>query len=201
MCILFSYISRAVRPNEFKLVVLSNRDEYFHRPSRAADFITEHNIYGTDLTPGKEGGTWLGLSKLGKVSALLNLDSNVYGNDPSKEGRGFLVPNYLNSGLDFSRYIEPIKSNADKYNPFLLLGYEKAGEDVWNAFLFDSLNAKVNRIENEFLSISNHLYDQPYKKTLVGESMFKEVIGKYNKMDKKDELINSLLELARYDAK
>jgi hypothetical protein len=46
MCILFSYISRRLNPDEFKLIILSNRDEYYHRPSKPANFINENNIYG-----------------------------------------------------------------------------------------------------------------------------------------------------------
>lgn len=43
-----------------------------------------------DLTPGKEGGTWLGTSRFGKVAVLLNLNSTDYsnGDNPNKEGRG-----------------------------------------------------------------------------------------------------------------
>lgn len=47
MCILFSYISkRCLNPNEFKLIILSNRDEYFNRPSKPAGFVNDFCIYG-----------------------------------------------------------------------------------------------------------------------------------------------------------
>ena len=143
MCILFSYISKRVRPNEFKLVILNNRDEYFFRPSAQANFVNENNIYGIDLTDGKEGGTWLGLSKLGKIGVLLNLDRNKYENDENKEGRGFMVPNYLNSSSSFIKYIEPIKDNVHNYNPFNLIGYEKNSDELWDAFYFDNNSAQV----------------------------------------------------------
>lgn len=45
-----------------------------------------------DLTPGKEGGTWLGTSRLGKIAVLLNLNSTDYGFEgQSKEGRGIAL--------------------------------------------------------------------------------------------------------------
>jgi uncharacterized protein with NRDE domain len=53
MCILFSYISKLIKPGEFKLIILNNRDEYFHRPAKAASFVNEHCLYGQDLTQGK----------------------------------------------------------------------------------------------------------------------------------------------------
>ena len=33
-------------------------------------------------------GTWLGMSTLGKIGVLLNLDKNDHGFDQNKEGRG-----------------------------------------------------------------------------------------------------------------
>lgn len=112
MCILFSYISKIKKPGEFRLILINNRDEFFHRPCNIANFVNENNLYGkrlwidyefrrffflerilfyglaTDLTPGKEGGTWLGVSKLGRIGVLLNLSSKNYPNDPNKLGRG-----------------------------------------------------------------------------------------------------------------
>ena len=44
-------------------------------------------VLGLDEQPGREGGTWLGLSSLGKIGILLN----VLGNSPPdfrKKGRG-----------------------------------------------------------------------------------------------------------------
>jgi hypothetical protein len=49
MCILFSYISKRIKPGEFKLIILNNRDEYHHRASQAAKFVTDNNIYGKKL--------------------------------------------------------------------------------------------------------------------------------------------------------
>ena len=110
MCILFSYLAKVARSNEFKLILLSNRDEYHHRPSKPAGFV-DHNIYGNlsfyvsrsaliranrvgfegmDLTPGKEGGTWLGISRrFHKLAVLLNLDRpDDTPDDLGKAGRG-----------------------------------------------------------------------------------------------------------------
>ncbi len=84
-------------------------------------------IKATDQTFGKEGGTWLGCSKLGKIAALLNLDSSDYGKPQNdKLGRGFLVPDYLNSPVrSLNEYAEELKNEARKYNPFNLVFYLK----------------------------------------------------------------------------
>lgn len=90
MCILFSYVARRLNSNQYKLIILNNRDEFHFRPSKPAEYVTDHSIYGMDLTSGKEGGTWMGTSRMGKIAVLLNLNSVDYGNEiDSKEGRGF----------------------------------------------------------------------------------------------------------------
>jgi hypothetical protein len=52
----------------------------------------------------------------------------------------------------------------------------------------------------EFFSISNHIFTNPYPKTITGDKMFKDVVSAYNNIDHKQELINKLKEMAKYDA-
>jgi uncharacterized protein with NRDE domain len=62
--------------------------------------------------------------------------------------KGFFVPNYLNNVEGgFGKFVEPIKTNADKYNPFILVGYEKSNE-LWDAFVFDNVSAETTPIES-----------------------------------------------------
>jgi uncharacterized protein with NRDE domain len=121
MCILFSYIARNIKPGEFKLILINNRDEFFHRPSTNATFINDTCIYATDSTSGREGGTWLGMSKHGRIACLLNLNSTDFPNDPTKKNRGFLVPNYLNGQMAAHEYLNIVYSEGTSYNPFNLI--------------------------------------------------------------------------------
>lgn len=78
MCILFFIVNGSPTPGGYKLILASNRDEYFARPTLAADRWTEDTrvIGGRDNEPGKEGGTWLGLADRNnqfRVAALLNI--------------------------------------------------------------------------------------------------------------------------------
>lgn len=54
--------------------------------------------------------------------------------------------------------------------------------------------------DQEYFSISNHVYKSPYPKTVVGESLFKQVIDKFNHTNSRSQLIKNLLEVAKYNA-
>jgi len=197
MCIIFSYLSKIKCPNEFKLIIINNRDEFFHRPSKMADFITDKNIYAIDMTPGKEGGTWLGLSKLGRIGCLLNLNGLEYPADQNKKGRGNLVPNYLNFNEDAQEYLKQLSEHGKHYNPFNLIVYEKTEKSLWNGFLFNNHDLTTQKFDSGFLSLSNHLYDNPYVKTLKGQEKFQQIVQSHNDVNKKNELLNKLLELLK----
>jgi uncharacterized protein with NRDE domain len=103
---------------------------------------------------GKEGGTWLGLSRTGKISGILNLRDDY---DSTKLGRGFLVPSYLNSDKTTEHFVnDHLKSESKRniYNPFNMLFYQqnKQNGNLWEMSIFNSyLNTfeKVNSGLNE----------------------------------------------------
>ncbi|KAM5263931.1 transport and Golgi organization protein 2 homolog isoform 2-T2 [Ctenodactylus gundi] len=89
MCIIFfKFDPRPVSKNAYRLILAANRDEFYHRPSKLADFWGNNNevLSGLDMEEGREGGTWLGISTRGKLGALTNyLQPRL---DPDARGRG-----------------------------------------------------------------------------------------------------------------
>ncbi|KAM7348389.1 transport and golgi organization 2 isoform 1-T2 [Cochliomyia hominivorax] len=78
MCVIFFYVNSNPGKDGYKLILASNRDEFFARETKqAGKWLDAEYVYGgIDLEPGREGGTWLAISgKDGvfKIGALLNL--------------------------------------------------------------------------------------------------------------------------------
>jgi len=118
MCLLLVWLVPAVRKclvpplvksplSEYSLIIASNRDEFYSRPTTPVHFWTDTVLKsdilgGRDATPGKEGGTWLGLSTTkAKIAALVNIPEPK---PTGTLGRGSLVSDYLQTNSPSSEY-------------------------------------------------------------------------------------------------
>lgn len=120
----------------YKLILASNRDEKFSRSTKSAGFWENpedsHILAGQDM---EELGTWLGISKQGKLAALLNIMSesrNV--EDAELISRGSLVTGFLRSAPDLTgcTYLKNLchLDISKKYKPFQLLTVDFSGYEV-----------------------------------------------------------------------
>uniref|UniRef100_A0A1I8N4V7 NRDE protein n=1 Tax=Musca domestica TaxID=7370 RepID=A0A1I8N4V7_MUSDO len=78
MCVIFFYVNSNPQKDGYKLILASNRDEFYARDTKeASQWEGVDNCYGgIDMEPGREGGTWLAISGqdgIFKIGALLNL--------------------------------------------------------------------------------------------------------------------------------
>nr|XP_061804618.1 transport and Golgi organization protein 2 homolog isoform X2 [Nerophis lumbriciformis] len=99
MCIIFiKFDPRPASKNAYRLILAANRDEFYSRPSKAADFWGSNTdvLSGLDLEYGKEGGSWLGINKNGKLAAITNYMEGRP--NPDAQGRG--IYSLSNSLLD-----------------------------------------------------------------------------------------------------
>ncbi|XP_026944289.1 transport and Golgi organization protein 2 homolog isoform X3 [Sagmatias obliquidens] len=111
-----------------RLILAANRDEFYHRPSRAADFWGNNNevLSGLDMEEGKEGGTWLGINTRGKLAALTNyLQPRL---DRDARGRGELVAQFLTSDMDSLSYLKKVSAEGHLYNGFNLIAADLSTE-------------------------------------------------------------------------
>ena len=156
-------------------------------------------IQGMDLTSGKAGGTWLGMSKDGAFGALTNYRQSAKFVDPNKKGRGSLVVDYLKQGGNVTDYLEHIKSEGDQYNGFnLLVGKispEHQSQVGWYCNVEDET---VKMLHPGTYVLSNRVLDFPWPKVVYGRQRFTEIIKtSASKQDLTDKLMALLNERAR----
>ncbi|KAF5893718.1 transport and Golgi organization protein 2 isoform X1, partial [Clarias magur] len=179
MCIIFfKFDPRPASKNAYRLILAANRDEIYSRPSKAADWwgVGKEILSGLDLEEGKEGGSWLGISKRGKLSALTNyLEHKV---NPDALGRGFLVSNYMTENVDGFAYLRKVSSEGQLYNGFNLLTADfRANEDTM-CYYGNRGSPEPVRLKAGIYGLSNSLLDTPWRKVQHGKQRFTSVVNK-----------------------
>lgn len=158
MClILFSYKQHPVYP----LVFAANRDEFYDRPSAPASFWEDRPdlLAGRDL---REGGTWLGITRQGKMAALTNY------RDPGfvklqAPSRGWLVKDYLSGREDTNVFLHELEKKAYQYNGFSVI--------LGNPFClyYFSNRSRAIKLTPGLYGLSNSLLNIPWPKVERGK--------------------------------
>ncbi|XP_033827985.1 transport and Golgi organization protein 2 homolog isoform X2 [Periophthalmus magnuspinnatus] len=180
MCIIFfKFDPRPASKNAYRLILAANRDEFYNRPSKAADFWGPNNeiLSGLDQEYGKEGGSWMGINKRGKLAAITNYMEGRQ--NPDAQGRGFLVSNYLteNNGDSFS-YLKKVSAEGHLYNGFNLLTAEfRAKQDTVCYYGNRGSAEPIHLKPAGIYGLSNSLLDTPWKKLLQGKLHFTNVVS------------------------
>ncbi|MBN2123801.1 MAG: NRDE family protein [Deltaproteobacteria bacterium] len=154
---------------EYRLILASNRDEYFDRPTApAASWEDAPDLLaGRDL---KEGGTWLGITKDGRFGALTNYrdPATLRKDAPS---RGGLVTDFLLSDAPAADFLEELRIRDRGYNGYnLLLG------DNRDLYWYSNRGDKPERLSPGIYALSNRLLDTPWPKAVRGKKAFEETI-------------------------
>ncbi|XP_071390413.1 transport and Golgi organization protein 2 homolog isoform X2 [Centroberyx affinis] len=193
MCIIFfKFDPRPASKNAYRLILAANRDEFYNRPSKAADFWTTNSeiLSGLDLEYGKEGGSWLGINKRGKLAAITNyLEGRA---NPDAQGRGFLVSNYLiEKDLDSYSYLKKVSTESHLYNGFNLITAEfKAKEDIV-CYYGNRGSPEPIHLKPGIYGLSNSLLETPWRKLQQGKCQFSSVVN--NQSLSCDGLVQELL--------
>jgi uncharacterized protein with NRDE domain len=124
MCLVALALGASVR---FPLVLASNRDEFFERPTAPLHWWDPHALVaGRDL---QGGGTWLGLSASGRLALVTNI-RRPGAQRTDAASRGAIVPAWLASPLAADAFWPTLQ--ASRFNGFNLLAGDVArGEFVW----------------------------------------------------------------------
>jgi uncharacterized protein with NRDE domain len=166
MCLIF--ISLNDHPS-YKLIVAANRDEFYNRRTAAADFWEDYPgiLGGRDL---EAHGTWLGLSRTGKISMITNYrdPKNI---DPSAPSRGPLVSDFLVSNETPEAYLRQLEPRAKQYNGFNLIA--GTTEELW---YFSNYRKGIEKLDAGLYGLSNHLLETPWPKVQKGKKLMRETI-------------------------
>ncbi|XP_076749416.1 transport and golgi organization 2 [Xylocopa sonorina] len=193
MCILFIYRNPDADSESYRLILISNRDEDIKRPALPAHYWENHPqcLGGTDMEPGREGGTWLGVSLTGKAGVVLNLSTEASSTNIPKQGRGFLVPNFLISKDSAISYLNDLHKDKQIYNPFVLVLMDLQNADI--TYLSSSLTSRGPvSSQGSILGFGNSSPDVPFKKVETGKEIFKNIVKNVT-VSKQTKLIEELL--------
>jgi uncharacterized protein with NRDE domain len=139
----------------YRLVVAANRDEFHARPAAKAAWWDEGILAGRDL---KEGGTWLGVDRRGRVALLTNV-RDPSRHDPGAPSRGALVPRLIVSSMAPAESLPALVRAAARYNGFNLIAGDRSGL-YWGS----NRAAAPAALPPGIYGVSNHLLDTPWPK-------------------------------------
>ncbi|XP_022182250.1 transport and Golgi organization protein 2 homolog isoform X2 [Myzus persicae] len=196
MCVIF--ISSVQHINGgYRLIVASNRDEYYNRQTLPANYWSEDQdiIGGRDLMSSNEGGTWLALNIRGKLATLLN----VFELDkiPNAKSRGQLVKNFVKDNSSALEYLQELQGSQDLYNGFKMITITmklSLETHFFTNFVQDG-GPPMKHLQNGVQGFGNG----PFLKVAEGKKRFNDIVKKYGHSHNKDILINELLGLLKWD--
>ena len=166
MCLVL--IGYQVEPNT-PMVIVANRDEFFERPTLQAGFWED----SPDIFAGKdeeEGGTWLGVSRQGRLAAVTNWTETLP-NNQADLSRGNLVADFLRGTDSSSNYVQLIEGK--RFRGFNLIVYDG------NELIYCSNRINEPRVLNPGIyGLSNTQLGARWMRVVRGEQKLAEQIKK-----------------------
>ena len=138
---------------EYPLIVAANRDEFHARPAAGAAFWPDQPgiLAGRDL---EARGTWMGVSRSGKFSAVTNYRGAF--ETRAAESRGALATRFLQGDEPADAYIASVWKKADSYSGFNLLAAD--GPSLW---WMSNRGGEPHRLDPGVHGLGNALLDTP----------------------------------------
>jgi uncharacterized protein with NRDE domain len=149
------------------LLVLSNRDEAYHRPALPLHAWPDSKIFaGRDQ---EALGTWLGCSRNGRLAAVTNFRSGKTPN-PQSKSRGELVTQFLTSEMSAEDFLQKTARHADAYNAFNLLVFD--GQTLIG---LESHSGQTVTMSAGISGVSNAGFDTPWPKLTATKTKFEKL--------------------------
>lgn len=173
---------------KYKMIIAANRDEFYSRPTASMHYWDDHQniLGGRDL---KAKGTWLAVSKSGKIGALTNIRTPEEMTMEAKKSRGELVVNYLLSEDNPEDYLKNLTDYSSDYAGFNLLA---GNPDEF--YYMNNYDNNVSRVDAGTHGLSNEYLNTPWPKVVIGKAKLDEVLSE-------DDIdVDALFNLLRIDS-
>jgi uncharacterized protein with NRDE domain len=200
---------------KYPFILLSNRDEFLNRPTAAADWWKEPNSHvlgGRDLQR-SEQGTWLAITKQGRIAVLTNFREEGDTYLPRDKSRGAIPNAYLTSppehketSFQFARRLIEDVGVQDVGGFSLIFGELRAAPKGLRIVSNRSASAEdivtIASKSGETHGLSNSFFgDTSWPKVVYGEDMLNQAIAAdvERGADHPSKLIESLFDILSVD--
>jgi len=154
------------------LIVISNRDEFYERPTLPMHWWADEAILAGRDQQAK--GTWLGISRNGRFAAVTNfrdIRRNAMSQDKPRS-RGELVTRFLSSTKDVHQWASSLNNNLSDYDGFNLIIF-----DGISLLYLNNRGDPVQVIEPGVYALSNHRLDSPWPKVDHAREQLKRTLS------------------------
>lgn len=193
---------------DYKLILIDNRDEFVNRPTAIASWWPEPSsdvLGGRDLLREVQG-TWLGITKSGKIAVLTNYREDQPPN-PQAISRGAIIRKFLTEDVGpIEEFVKTIVNTG--------IARDAGGFSLVCGHVGQKLAVISNRAADQSevpwiaggvvqtVGLSNAAFlDRSWKKVTEGEDMMLHAIQASQKeADSEDQLIQRFLKLLSHDS-
>lgn len=167
MCIIF--IAYRYHPN-YNLITAANRDEFYKRPAEPAHFWDDHPsiLAGRDL---EQMGTWMGVTRTGRFSALTNYRNPSEFEKTDKKSRGHIVRDFLAGDETPFNFLKKLQQERLHYKGFNL--FVSDGDSL---MYYSNIGNEIKHLEPGIYGLSNDQLDTPWPKVEKGRQQLKQLL-------------------------
>lgn len=164
---------------KYPLIIAANRDEFHARPSSEAQYWNDQPsiLAGKDL---QAGGTWLGITKSGRIAAVTNYHEKRLQPLPP-QSRGALVSDFLRSDRSPEDFAEHLIRDGRDYQGFTLVF-----GTVDTIFHYSNRSNKHEQISTGIHGLSNHLFNDNSWKVRKGAAFLKDLLSRPDNISPED---------------
>ncbi|MCT1578558.1 NRDE family protein [Oceanobacillus kimchii] len=155
----------------YPFILIANRDEFYDRPTAKATFWDDapEILAGRDL---KSKGTWLGITKKGKIAAITNY-RNPSLPETGKYSRGKIPVDFLNNEIDSTHFLSDLEQDKSLYS-----GYNALFGNYQKLYTYNNIYNSSEQLDSGIHSLSNDKLNTPWPKVLKAKDLLQSYLEK-----------------------